>query len=1043
MKVLVEIRKRLAVASMLGCFTVAALAVPAATAQDRPSPKPSAMTHSLQPLDQIAKTRIDKLDLKKVAEEDAQRDEEALAPRYAIPHEVRITPETHGTWERLDRETMVWRLRITSEDAVSINLGFTRYLMPEGGQLFLYNADQSYVIRPFTAADNAPHGQLWTPPVPTGDIIVELTIPAAQRRHLVLELGSINVGYRGFHEIAMILSGSCNVDVICSVGDDWRDEIPAIGVISTGGSTFCTGFMVNNVRNDLTPYFMTARHCNVTASNAASLVVFWNYENSFCRTPGQSGSGGPGNGSLSQFNTGSIHRAAYSPSDVTLVELTSSPDPSWFISYAGWDATGADALWAVGIHHPRTQEKRISFQNYPTTTTSYLGNPVPGDGTHVRIIDWSLGTTEPGSSGSPLFNQDHRVIGQLHGGYASCTSATSDWYGKFSVSFTGGGTPSTSLRPWLDPDNTGILVVDTISTRGMTISPAGNVVHLGEVGGPFTNDNYEYTLANNTNNDVDYQISLTHNIGILLNGGTGPVSGTLPAGGSSDMLVVSLSPTVSILPPGVYDEVIVFEDFSTGLTREITHTIEVGQTAFTTSPTSAFLASGPLGGPFTATRTYTLTSTKPTAVNITVDSPQPWIAVNGSTNPQSFHLHGIGASVDVEISFSTAADNLPNGLQSGAVVFTNNDGGDGDTTRDVILDVGRLVYYPEDLPQPILDNTMITSTVQVNDEFCIADVEVEMNITHTYIGDLTIDLTSPTGVVVRLHNRTGGSADDIVTTYGIGETLPDGPGVLSDFNDTASQGVWTLTVRDNANLDQGTLNHWALRLAPWPDGDCPSLELVHEFNMDTNPGWSMQGIWQFGQPNGASGGPTSGYTGQNVYATNLTGSYPNNMPVYHLTSGPIDCTGLIGTQLRFMRWLRVESFTFDKASISVSNDGSNWTTLWQHGATLTDTSWNLQLLDISAVADNQPTVYLRWTLGPTDGSVTHAGWYIDDVQIWGVKPADVCPTDLNGDGFTDVSDLLILFANWGACPGCNADINGDGFVDVSDLLLLFAGWGGC
>ena len=58
-----------------------------------------------------------------------------------------------------------------------------------------------------------------------------------------------------------------------------------------------------------------------------------------------------------------------------------------------------------------------SFEDDPTTTTSYLGTAVPGAGTHVRLEDWDLGTTEGGSSGSPLFNQDHRVIGQLHGGY--------------------------------------------------------------------------------------------------------------------------------------------------------------------------------------------------------------------------------------------------------------------------------------------------------------------------------------------------------------------------------------------------------------------------------------------------------------------------------------------------------------------------------------------------------------------------------------------------------------------------------------------------
>src|SRR5690606_16189236 len=90
----------------------------------------------------------------------------------------------------------------------------------------------------------------------------------------------------------------------------------------------------------------------------------------------------------------------------------------------------------------------------------YIGNTVPGDGTHVRVADWDIGTTEPGSSGSPLFDQDGRVIGQLHGGYAACGNDSADWYGRFSISWNGGSTPDSSLRSWLDPLNTGNLEID-------------------------------------------------------------------------------------------------------------------------------------------------------------------------------------------------------------------------------------------------------------------------------------------------------------------------------------------------------------------------------------------------------------------------------------------------------------------------------------------------------------------------------------------------------------------------------------------------------
>lgn len=63
-----------------------------------------------------------------------------------------------------------------------------------------------------------------------------------------------------------------------------------------------------------------------------------------------------------------------------------------------------------------------------------------------------------------------------------------------------------------------------------------------------------------------------------------------------------------------------------------------------------------------------------------------------------------------------------------------------------------------------------------------------------------------------------------------------------------------------------------------------------------------------------------------------------------------------------------------------------------------------------------------------------------------VGDAQPCVADLNSDGFVDVSDLLLLFANWGSCPRsatCPGDLNGDGSVDVSDLLILLGAWGFC
>ena len=419
------------------------------------SEPPASITHAdrLAAIEALPVHPAPRVDLAAVAIEDREREAAGQAPRFALPHAVDITPATDGVWEQADRDMLVWRLRVISPGAVSLNFGFAEFDMPQGGRLSVYSSDLVQIVRPFTARDNAAHGELWTPVVLSDDAVIEVTLPADAQDALELKLTSINVGYRGFGEGIAPASGSCNVDVVCSEGDGWQNEIPSVAAISIGGSLYCSGFMVNNTAQDRTPYFMTARHCNISGSNAASLVVYWNYQTSSC--------GGPRDGQLNQFQTGAFYRSSYSPSDVTLVELDESPDPAWGVTFAGWDRSGADATSAVAIHQPSGDEKAISFENNPTTMTSYLGTASPGDGTHVRVADWDIGTTEPGSSGSPLFNQDHRVVGQLHGGYAACGNDSSDWYGRFDLSWTGGGTSSTRLQNWLDPLNTGQMALDT------------------------------------------------------------------------------------------------------------------------------------------------------------------------------------------------------------------------------------------------------------------------------------------------------------------------------------------------------------------------------------------------------------------------------------------------------------------------------------------------------------------------------------------------------------------------------------------------------
>ena len=420
-----------------------------------------------QPLANVAQFAVPALDRVTIEAEDDLRAQQGLPPRYAIVTPVAIDQATHGTWEVLDNAWSLWRVRISAPDSSHVNFGFSDFKLPPTGRLMIYDDEYSNVLRPFDAADHSPEGQLWTPVVDGSEMVIELYVQTAQRPQVRLALAQVGSGYRFFgagpHAVRDGGSGSCNVDVNCSQGNSWVNEIPSVAAISSGGGIFCTGFMVNNTAQDATPYFMTANHCGVSG-NPSSLVCYWNYERAVC---------GSGSGSLSQFTTGAQLRSTYSTSDFTLVRLNSSPNAAWGVTFAGWNRGTGNASSAVGIHHPSGDDKKISFENQATTTTSYGGTSQPGNGSHVRVIDWDTGTTEGGSSGSPLFDQNHRVIGQLHGGGAACGNNQSDWYGRFSMSWTGGGSSSNRLSNWLDPIGTNQTTLDTLGSNSASASTYG------------------------------------------------------------------------------------------------------------------------------------------------------------------------------------------------------------------------------------------------------------------------------------------------------------------------------------------------------------------------------------------------------------------------------------------------------------------------------------------------------------------------------------------------------------------------------------------
>jgi hypothetical protein len=229
----------------------------------------------------------------------------------------------------------------------------------------------------------------------------------------------------------------------------------------------------------------------------------------------------------------------------------------------------------------------------------------------------------------------------------------------------------------------------------------------------------------------------------------------------------------------------------------------------------------------------------------------------------------------------------------------------------------------------------------------------------------------------------------------------------------------------------------------------------HEWNMDNDPGWSVEGQWGFGVPLGEGGGmfgypdPTSGYTGDQVYGVNINGDFPP-LPSgpHYLTTTPFDLSGAVAASLRFQRWLNTKGVETMSATIEVSNDGSTWEPVWSATDDIAEDAWSLQEYDITGIAADQSSVYLRWGYGVSMMSERCSGWNIDDVEIWSVPQsirinlimdaAEVSWNPVPGAIGYDVvrGDLGTLWSTGGdfssATDTCVADNNGDTTLDYTE-----------
>ena len=284
----------------------------------------------------------------------------------------------------------------------------------------------------------------------------------------------------------------CHLDVTCY--PEWSGSATGVARImieTNEGSRSCSGTLLNNSREDFTPYFLTAAHCVDTEEEARSVMAFWHYQTQTCngelpyllsvpRTMGAS--------LLSTLGGGTIEGRAHPDGDMTLLRLEGDlPDG---VMFQGWDAAPQPfGTQVTGIHHPGNADwgffKRISFGQIIPDPASRISEDV------YAIVSWppGQGYVEGGSSGSALFSSPGTVVGAAsfnRGESAERENAcrtgrrTLSGYTHFSVVYphilqfvdplsapgkppaptVSAATPYSLTVEWREPENTGTAITD-------------------------------------------------------------------------------------------------------------------------------------------------------------------------------------------------------------------------------------------------------------------------------------------------------------------------------------------------------------------------------------------------------------------------------------------------------------------------------------------------------------------------------------------------------------------------------------------------------